>query len=115
MCLNKDDYHVIVYKILTHLYSQLKKGAPIEAEMLMYDGPLFQINRTYWVYIMQNMIDQGYIRGLTNIKVGEGNHIKEQLPGCEITPCGIEYLCDNSLFKKAKTFLKDVKDITPFI
>ena len=47
----KDDYHVIVYKILAYLYMQLKKGENIDPEYLMYDGPLFQIDRKYWVYI----------------------------------------------------------------
>lgn len=40
----KDDYYVIVYKILAYLYIQLKKGEAVEPEMLMYDGTLFQIN-----------------------------------------------------------------------
>lgn len=111
----KDDYYVIVYKILAYLYSQLKKGESIDAKMLMYDGGLFQINRKYWVYIFSNMTQQGYIRGLRNIEVGNGYYIEQQLPECEITPLGIDYLCDNSLMERAKQFLKDVKDITPFI
>lgn len=111
----KDDYYVIVYKILAYLYSQLKKGEPIDPKMLVNDGGLFQINAKYWVYIFQNMIDQGYIRGLHNIRSGGGVYIEEQLAECEITPRGIDYLCDNSLLERAKQFLKDVKDITPFI
>ena len=111
----KDDYYVIAYKILAYLYKQLKNGEEIDPEMLMYDGGLFQINRTYWVYIFDNLTERGYIRGLHNIKVGNGSLIREQLPYCEITPLGIDYLCDNSLIEKAKQFLKDVKDITPFI
>lgn len=111
----KDDYFVIVYKILAYLYVQLKKGSPVEPEMLMYDGGLFQINRDYWVYIFKNMSEQGYIDGLQEIETGRGYYIREQLDGCKITPKGIEYLCDNSLFEKAKQFLKDVKEITPFL
>lgn len=111
----KDDYYVIVYKILAYLYSQLKKGEPIDSEMLEHDGRLFQINGKYWIYIMQNMIDQGFIRGLVQSRAGGGNYIKGQLSNCEITPRGIDYLCDNSLMERAKQFLKDVKDITPFI
>lgn len=111
----KDDYHVIVYKILAYLYNKLKRGEPIEAEYLMYDGVLFQINRKYWVYIIYNMQEQGLIRGLNNIKAGDGHYLKEQFGSCEITPVGIEYLCNNSLAEKAKRFLKDAKEITPFI
>lgn len=36
------------------------------------------------------------------------------LDKCYITPLGIEYLCDNSFMEKAKRFLKDIKEITPF-
>lgn len=111
----KDDYYVIVYKILAYLYMQLKKGKNIDPEYLMYDGPLFQIDRKYWVYIFHNMKKQGFIDGLDNIKAGDGYYLKEQFKDCEITPEGIAYLCDNSLLKKAKRFLKDVKEITPFI
>ena len=112
----KDDYSVIVYKILKYLYARLKKGEPIVSEMLMYDGPLFNINRSYWVYVWSNLSEQGYITGLRNIKVAEGNYIKDQLSGCEITPKGIEYLSENSVMKKIEDRLKEVVDvITPFV
>ena len=84
--MSKDDYYVIVYKILAYLYIQLKKGESVEAEMLMYDGDLFQINRTYWVYIFENLSKDGYITGLSNITVGNGYYLKEQFPNCQITP-----------------------------
>ncbi len=32
--MSKDDYPVIVYQILTYLYTQLKKGEPIEVDLL---------------------------------------------------------------------------------
>lgn len=113
--MSKDDYYVIIYKILAYLYVQLKKGEVVEAEMLMYDGDLFQVNKTYWVYIFENLSKDGYITGLSNIAVGNGYYLKEQFPNCQITPKGIDYLCENSLAEKAKQFLKDIKDITPFI
>ena len=111
----KDDYYVIVYKILAYLYACLKNGEPIEPEKLMYDGSMFNINRKYWVYIFKNMVDDGYITGLSNVAAGDGYYLKGQFTGCQITPKGIEYLCENSLFEKAKQFLKDIKEITPYI
>ena len=83
--------------------------------MLMYDGGLFHINKTYWIYIFKNLSDDGYIKGLFNIEVGDGYYLKEQFTNCQITPKGIEYLCENSLAEKAKQFLKEAKEITPFI
>lgn len=111
----KDDYFVIVYKILAYLYMKLKKGEPIEKEYLMYDGNLFKINKKYWVYIMANMAENGFILGLHDIRVADGYYLEEQLTNLEITPKGIEYLCENSTMQKAKQFFKDVKEITPFL
>lgn len=88
----KYDYYVIVYKILAYLYMRLKHGEPID-----------------------NMTEQGYIKGLHNVTAGNGYYIQGQLSGCQITPMGIDYLCENSLIERAKQFLKDMKDITPFI
>lgn len=107
----KDDYHVIVYKILAYLYTCLKEDKKIDPDMLMFDGKLFQINQQYWVYILYHLVQDGYITGLNNIKSGNGYYIKGQLQDCEITPKGIDYLCENSLLEKAKQFLKDIKEI----
>ena len=41
-----NDYHVIVYQILTHLYSQLKKGEKPRTSAITHDGELFEINYT---------------------------------------------------------------------
>lgn len=110
----KDDYYVIVYKILAYLYVQLKNGNPIDEDMLKHDGILFQVNYSYWCYILTNMTEQGYIRGLQFGGMGKYKVVK-YISDCEITPLGIDYLCENNLMEKANQFLKDIKDITPFI
>lgn len=111
----KDDYYVIVYKILAYLYENLKAGKENDPTMLMYDGGLFNINRKYWAYIFENLANDGYIAGVEQAEIGDGYYLKAQFPTCKITPKGIGYLCENSLVEKAKNFLKDVKDMTPFI
>lgn len=111
----KNDYHVIVYQILSYLYKCLKDGEQIHAKNLMYNGSLFQINKNYWMYILENLVADGYITGLREIRTGDGCYIEEQLPYVQITPRGIEFLCDNSFIEKAKDFFKDTKDIVPFI
>lgn len=116
----RDDYPVIVYQILSYLYKQLKEGRPIQEEYLMPDGKLFRINQNYWLYILINLQKDGYIDGLDFIErnyAGEEGIVREvyDLKYCNITPKGIEYLTDNSFIQKAKDFLKDVKNIVPFV
>lgn len=111
----RDDYHVIVYKILAYLYVQLKNGEAVDGKCLKHDGRLFQINHSYWTYIMRNMQNQGLIEGIAITKLWGNDFDIEGLESCNITPYGIEYLCDNSFMEKAKQFMRDVKEITPFI
>lgn len=108
----KDDYYVIVYQILAYLYVCLKNGENVEANKLKPNGDMFAINEKYWTYIMENMVDQGFIRGIA-IKKGAHDTYIGGLEHCEITPVGIDYLCDNSRLKKAFEFAKDVMAITP--
>ena len=85
----KDDYYVIVYKILAYLYMQLKNGENINPDFIKNDVFLFMINERYCTI--------------------------SDIENSQITPKGIDYLCNNSLFEKAKFFLKEIKDITPFV
>ncbi len=110
----KDDYFVIVYRILAYLYTQLKGGNLIDPAMLGADGPLCKgIPERYWCYILGNMQSQGYIRGVTIQKAWGGATFVTVTRECEITPLGIEYLTENSNMKKAVAFLKDFKEIVP--
>ena len=111
----KDDYYVVVYKLLAYLYVQLKNGDTIEENMVDSDSPLLKINESYWRYIIKHLYEDGYIEGITVTKVFGQELVFDNLQGMMITPKGIDYLCNNSLFETAKQFLKDVKDITPFI
>lgn len=111
----RDDYHVIVYQVLSYLYAQLKAGAAVDPELLKADSKYLGINEVYWTYIMQNLMAQDFISGLS-IKRAWGNKVFiDGLEDCQITPKGIEYLCDNSFLNKAKEFLKDIKAIVPFV
>lgn len=108
----KDDYYVIAYQILSYLYQQLKKGEDVDGDMIGHNGPLFAINERYWKYIMINMYEQGFVRGIAIKRDSEKIHIY-RLNNCEITPDGIDYLCDNSRIKRAYNSAKDVLDILP--
>ena len=114
----KDDYHVIVYQILSYLYQQLKKGAPVDPEYLRHNGHLFEIPESYWIYVMVNLQKDGLIDGITAKEkryVDGTPHVSIlNLDQCQITPRGIEYLSDNSFLQKAKEFLKDAMSMMPF-
>lgn len=58
------------------------------------------------------MIDQNFIRGITVTKAW-GETLISDLNHAEITPDGIDYLCDNSRIKRAYEFAKDVISIVP--
>ena len=111
----KDDYHVIIYQILSYLYQRLKKGEEVDGKMLSHDGPLFQINKKYWAYIIYHLHESGFVEGggfvtLDGLDVPMAVHLNDMRK----TPAGIEYLCNNSTIAKAKAFLKDIKEIVPF-
>lgn len=111
----KDDYYVIVYKVLAYLYTQLKSGELVDPKMLSHDGRLFQINESYWLYILENMQEQGFIKNIRFTKAWQGTVLIDDLDQCQITPAGIGYLLDNDLLSKAKQWLKEAKEIVPFI
>ena len=95
----KNDYHVIVYRILLYLYTCLKGG---EGER-------------YWHYILCSLLDYGFISGAVRVEVDNTFDRVYGLDGACITPRGIEYLTDNSFMAKVRKFLKEAKDIAPFI
>lgn len=111
----KDDYHVIVYQILAYLYRSLKEGAEIDPKMLEPGSPLLKmdINYKYYCYIIENLLNSGYIVGATITKAWGRETVIENLGDLEITPLGIEYLCENSTIKKAYEFAKDILSIAP--
>lgn len=110
-----DDYHVIVYQILAYLYTTLKEGIPVDPSMLEFQSKYLGINQKYWQYIMENLLNDGYITGITITKAWGNEKIVSGLENCQITPRGIEYVTDDRFMKKAVRFLKDVKSIVPFV
>lgn len=111
----RDDYHVIVYQILAYLYTQLKAGEPVDGKLLEANSKYIKVNERYWAYIIQNLMEQGYIKGVSIKKAWGSDIIIDNLDDAQITPQGIEYLCDNSFIEKAVEFLKDIKAIVPFV
>lgn len=112
----KDDYHVIVFKILAYLYTCLKQDKKVEENDLKNYSKLYQINENYWAYIITNIQESGLIEGADFAYIdGKPYPIPVRLGDCRITPYGIEYLCDNALMKKVYDYLKKAKDLLPGI
>lgn len=101
----KDDYFVLVYKILNHLYESLKKGIGINWDELQPGTRKFPIGEEYWNYIWENLLDEGLITGAVKVPIlGRGSTVKIA-QDLRITPKGIEYLQENSMMKKAENGL----------
>lgn len=108
----KDDYFKIIYVILKELYEHLKDGTVCPVEDI---APLrFQVPDSYWLSIISDLVDRGYIKGPVIRKTKTGRAVAN-LDEMEITYEGIEYLEDNSTMKKVYAALKDVRDWVPGI
>ncbi len=108
----KDDYFVIVYRILKYFYECFKLGEMPERDMFSPDA--LGINNGYWVNVIESLVDEGHISGVSVIGyLGGSKGVKLIEP--KITPKGIEFLQENSALAKAKNMLKAAKDIIPGI
>ena len=113
----KDDYHFVVFQILSYLYQCLKNGERVNPKNLERNNKYFQINENYWKYIMFHLYDMGYIEGIGLVELdGMEYPLPVQLEDCRITPSGIEYVCENSTMQKVKKFIKSsVEIVTQFL
>ena len=102
----KDDYYVLVYQVMKYLYECLKTGEKVDSERLT--AKAMNIPETYWFYIFENLLNQGFVTDVHVLKTLGGESL--DISQIQITPKGIEYLFENSLFSKAKKALKEVKD-----
>lgn len=106
----KNDYFVIVYRILTYLHECFMAGERPDVDLF---GPeALGINNGYWTNVMESIFNEGYITGISMVpRLGAAPGIK--LINLKITQSGIEFLQENSTMQKAKNFLKDLKEIIP--
>lgn len=104
----KDDYFVMVYRILEYLYACFKAGEQPDREQITPEA--LGINAGYWTNIFESLLTEGYIRGIEMIPGPRGG---VKIIDLKITERGISFLQDNSMIEKAKAALKTVKDIVP--
>ena len=110
----RDDMFVVMYKILSYLYSCEKKGEKPLPSLLTGEGDLLHINEAYFANIIEEMVDEGLVKGFQILKTWSGTKdVVTNDP--RITIKGVEFLQENSMMKKVAKALKDAKDILPFI
>lgn len=108
----KDDMFKIIYIILKELYEHMKDGTRVP--FCDISPERFQITEGYWVTIICELEEQGYISGIKarNTKTGR---VVGGVDDINITLKGAEYLQENSTMKKVHDVLKGIKDIAPGI
>lgn len=110
----QDDMHVVMYKVLAYLYDCMKRGErPVERH-LAHDGDVLSIPYPYWAAIMRELVENGYVRGVTIVSEWGGGTIAK-LVEPSITLAGVEFLRENSAMRRALEFLKETKSALPFI
>lgn len=111
----QNDYFVIAYRILSYLYECLKDGKAADITILSEDSEQLNISYRYWAYIFRHLYEEGYIEGISILPAtGQVAPMVKIERSIMITPKGIEYLAENSTMAKAKRFLKELKDTTPW-
>lgn len=108
----KDDYSVIIFKILAFLYRKLKKQTNILVEN--YILPLtsdFPIDEDYLNYVIEQLVNESYIDQVILTKAWGGDIVYLDISRARITPKGIEYLRDNSVMKKIAFAIEEGKSI----
>ena len=105
----KDDYKRIVCIILTYLYARLKGKTKERPEN--YLQPMtkdFPVEEEYFIFVLNEMAQKGFIRGVKFIRAWGGDIINViGIENISITGDGIEYLCENQSMRKVLEWLRD--------
>lgn len=98
-----DDYHVVVFQILSYLYACLKEGKEPDLSAMNNYKEEYGINARYWSYIWLHMMEDGLIEGAyaASIMNVEWKSVRFT-DALTITPKGITYLMENSMMEKIK-------------
>lgn len=108
----KDDYDVILYRLLVYLYACKKRE-------IMFDPDTFDAavrkdvhSDPYFNDILEMAQSEGLIKGVLLKKAWGGDKLLlSNLSDIEITAAGIRYLKENSTMKRIGDRLKDAVDI----
>ena len=107
----KDDYFVLVNKLLRYLYKCLKDNLQPDWNLMAANTKDFPVHPEYFAYMLSHLLAHGYIEGIAEMRqIGAPIQFKETT-GIRITPAGIEYLEENSTMKKVTEFLGPAGEI----
>lgn len=102
----KNDYYVVVYRILLYLYNCLKNGENVDVDKLTANW--LRINDRYFEYIFDTLSNEGLIINKAYEEDYAGKHLD---PDIMISPKGISFLHENSTIAKVKRSVKGLTDI----
>lgn len=108
----KDDYYVIVAKILVFLYKRLKKKTTTAVET--YIVPMtgdFPIDEEYLQYVIEKLLEKGYVERVLITHAWGGDIVGMNISKMRITPEGIDHLRENNIIRKAALALKEAAPI----
>lgn len=107
----KNDYWVVVYKILSYYFQKMKDGGLADENEI--NASALEIPHLYLMDVYRNLFDDGFLTGTCVTGDMSGKVYIENLSLVRITTKGIEYLEDNSKMKQAYKILKEIKDWIP--
>ncbi len=109
----KDDYDVVIFKVLTYLYGCMKRKYSFE--LCSFNAVISKqnVNDEYLSDVLYMAVEDGYIEGILFTKVWGGNKIiTSEMSDMKITSSGIRYLNENTKMKDVKDYLlKETPDL----
>lgn len=97
----KNDYDYIVFKILTYLYTCLKRQNSFNEEVFRGMIITKTVQEGYMIDILRMMESEGLIEGLTFIKAWGNEYVMAgSLKDVRITSEGVRYVLNNDKMKK---------------
>lgn len=108
----KDDYHVIVYRMLVYLYACMKRKIMFEETTFEAAVRKYVVSDEYFADILRMMQEEDLIKGLLFVPAWGGDVIlASDIDEARITPKGIRYLEENDKMKTIGEKLKESIDI----
>ena len=99
----KNDYYVIVYRVLMYLYNCLRQDEVVDMQKLTPE--YLHINQRYFEYIFDTLNDEGLILNKAYYEDMLGKHLESDIM---ISSKGISFLHENSTIDKVKKSVKGI-------